>query len=88
MPPVFGPVAVEDPLVVLRRRQRHRALAVAQREQRELLALEVLLDHDALGAEAALDQQRLAAPRAPRASSAAITTPLPAARPSALITVG
>ena len=48
MPPVFGPlVAVEDPLVVLRRRHRDRALAVAQRQQRELLADEVLLDDDA-----------------------------------------
>ena len=46
MPPVFGPaVAVEDPLVVLRRRQRHDVLAVAERQQRELLALEELLQH-------------------------------------------
>ena len=45
MPPVFGPlVAVEDALVVLRRGERHRALAVAQRQQRELLAVEELLD--------------------------------------------
>ena len=47
MPPVFGPVvAVADPLVVLRRRHRDRPLAVAQREQRQLLAVEVLLDDD------------------------------------------
>ena len=46
MPPVFGPaVAVADPLVVLRRRHRHGALAVAEREQRQLLALEELLEH-------------------------------------------
>jgi hypothetical protein len=55
-----GPtIAVEDPLVVLGRRHRQRALAVAEGQQRELLALEVLLDDDALGPVAALDQQRL-----------------------------
>ena len=40
MPPVFGPcVAVEGALVILRGRQRQRVLAVAQREERGLLAL-------------------------------------------------
>jgi hypothetical protein len=59
MPPVIGPaVAVEDALVVLRRRHRHRALAVAQGQQRQLLALEVLLDHHALGPVPALHEQR------------------------------
>ena len=48
MPPVFGPVvAVADPLVVLGRGHRHDRLAVAEREQGELLALEVLLEDDA-----------------------------------------
>ena len=37
-------VAVEDPLVVLGGRQRHHVLAVAEGEQRELLALEELLE--------------------------------------------
>ena len=55
---MLGPaVAVEDPLVVLGGGQRQRALAVAQRQQRQLLAVEVLLDHDPLGPEPALDQQ-------------------------------
>ena len=50
MPPVFGTgVAVADALVVLRRGERDRGLAVAQREERGLLAVEELLDHD-LGA--------------------------------------
>ena len=67
MPPVFGPsVAVEDALVVLGRGQRHGALAVAQRQQRQLLALQVLLDHDPLGVEPALDEQALQRRRAPR----------------------
>ena len=47
MPPVFGPgVALADPLEVLRRRQRHHAAPVGQREDRHLLAHEQLLDHD------------------------------------------
>ncbi len=50
-------VAVEDPLVVLGRRQRHDVLAVAERQQRELLALEELLqDHGGL-AEALLGEE-------------------------------
>ena len=52
-------VALADPLVVLRGRQRDRALAVAQREQRELLALEELLEHDLGRAEAAVVEERL-----------------------------
>ena len=60
MPPVFGPaVAVEDPLVVLGRGQRHDVLAVAERQQRELLALEELLQHDLGRAEAPLDEEDL-----------------------------
>ena len=39
-------VAVEDTLVILRRPERHHALAVAQHEVRQLCALEALLDHD------------------------------------------
>ena len=58
MPPVFGPaVAVEDPLVVLGRGERQRSHAVADRQQRDLGADQVLLDDHALGAEAVLDQQ-------------------------------
>ena len=88
MPPVFGPgVALADALEVARRGQRHRALAVAQREQRELDALEELLDHDRHLAEALLTSISSSAARA-SGSSPAITTPLPAASPSALITAG
>ena len=47
MPPVFGPaVAVADALEVLRGRERPRRLAVAEREQRDLVADEQLLDDD------------------------------------------
>ena len=60
MPPVFGPaVAVEDPLVVLRRREGDDVAPVAEREQRELLAVEVLLEHDLGVAEAPLDEERV-----------------------------
>ena len=58
MPPVFGTqVAVEDPLVVLRRRERDRALAVAQAQQGQLLAFEELLEHDLGLAEAPLGEE-------------------------------
>ena len=56
---IGAPVAVEDPLVVLSRRERNRAATIAQREQGQLLALQMLLDHDAFSAETALDQQLL-----------------------------
>ena len=52
-------VAVEDPLVVLRRRQRHDVLAVAERQQRELFAREELLQHDGRLAEAPLAEEDL-----------------------------
>ncbi len=80
-------VAVEDPLVVLGRGERQRGLAVAQGEQRELLSVEELLDDDLLGPEPPLDEQRVQR-LARRGSSEAMITPLPAANPSALITVG
>ena len=84
-----GPlVAVEDPLVVLGRGERHDVLAVAEREQRELLALEELLQHDGRLAEAPLGEEDLDRRRAPRPRSAQTITPLPAARPSALSTAG
>ena len=52
-------VAVEDALVVLRGRERHGALAVAEREQRELLALEELLEHHLGVAEALLGEEHV-----------------------------
>ena len=50
-------VAVEDSLVVLRGRQGHRALPVAERQERELLALEELLEDDLGLAEALLGEE-------------------------------
>ena len=52
-------VAVEDALVVLRGRERHGALAVAERQQRELLALEELLQHHLGLAEALLAEEHV-----------------------------
>ena len=49
MPPVFGPLSlVERALVVLRRGERERGLAVDQREEARLLAVEKFLDDDLL----------------------------------------
>ena len=82
-------VAVADALVILRGSQRQRGLAVDEGEEACLLAFEKFLDHD-LGAgraeragEARVDG-RLGLGRA----SSAMTTPLPAASPSALTTIG
>ena len=52
-------VAVEDPLVVLRGSERDDVLAVAERQQRQLLAVEELLEHDLGLAEALLDEEGL-----------------------------
>jgi len=54
---VRTPIAVEDALVVLRRRERDGALAVAQGEQRQLLAVEELLQHHLRLAEALLGEE-------------------------------
>ena len=89
MPPVFGPgVAVADALVVLRGRQRPRRVAVAEREQRDLRADEQLLDDERRGPHRRARRRPASRPRAASASAASsqTTTPLPAARPSALTT--
>ena len=60
MPPVFGPlIAVEGALVILRAGQRHDVLAVGQREEAGLLAVEEFLHHDfgARRAEAAVEHE-------------------------------
>ena len=77
-------VAVVRPLEVLRRNERHRRVAVAEREQRDLRPLEELL-HDERIAESrdSPRERRRARPVCGRCS-----TPLPAARPSALTTHG
>ena len=47
MPPVFGPcVAVAQPLVVLRGRERQHVHAVRHDDEARFLALEEFLDHD------------------------------------------
>ena len=86
---VRAAVAVADALVVLRGQRAARRDAVAQREQRDLLADEQLLDHHAWRPAspcASPEQER--ARRGDRLVAAAsqTTTPLPAARPSALTT--
>jgi hypothetical protein len=50
-------VAVADPLVVLRRRERDGTLAVAERQERDLFAVEELLDDDLRRAEAAVVEE-------------------------------
>ncbi len=40
-------IAIEDPLVILRRRDRNRAGAVAEREERDLGSDQACLDHEA-----------------------------------------
>src|SRR6202042_3859403 len=54
---VRAAIAVEDPLVVLGGRERQRTLSIAERKQRQLLAIQELLDDDLLGPEAPIDQQ-------------------------------
>ena len=61
---VWAAIAVEDPLVVARRGHRDRALAVAEREQRELLALQVLLDDDRLACRSGARRGRRRSARA------------------------
>ena len=46
MPPVFGRVAVADPLVILRRGERQHRHSVTESEEAGLLAFEELLDDD------------------------------------------
>ena len=83
-------VAVEDALVILRRADRRARAAVAQREERHFRAAEAFLDHDASAgvAELLLVHRARGSRRRLPSRSAATTTPLPAARPSALSTTG
>ena len=83
-------VVVEDALVVLRRRQRHRAAAVADREERDFgpVRHSSSTTPRAGVAELTLLHRGAQSPRPPSPRSAATTTPLPAARPSALTTTG
>ena len=91
MPPVFGPWSPS--------RRRLWSWLVASgstcvpspmHDEARFLALEELLDHDARAGVAQLVARRASrrSRRAPRPRVAATTTPLPAARPSALTTIG
>ena len=62
MPPVFGPgVAVAQPLVVLRRRERQHVPAVGHDDEARLFAVEELLDDHARagGAQRVADEHRI-----------------------------
>ena len=77
-------VAVADALVVARGGERQRTAPVAEREHRQLLPFEQLLDHDAV-------RRARRRPRSPASSSSwsrQTNTPFPAASPSALTTHG
>ena len=89
MPPVLGPaIVVEDAFVILRGHQRHGVLAVGDDEERNFRPCEALLEDDAAAgiAEGAIDHRRTDGPPRLRSRVSATTTPLPAARPSALTT--
>ena len=89
IPPVLGPVSPSP----MRLKSRAGASGSARSPSHsassgELAAVEELLDHHRLLAEAPLHQHVLERLACACASSGAITTPLPAASPSALITAG
>ena len=81
MPPVLGPrIAIANRLVVLRGFERDDVFPVAEGDEADFFALQEFFDHQpgARGCGAASASAR----------SCAMMTPLPAARPSALITTG
>ena len=78
-------VAVEGALVVLRRAEGDDGLAVGEREEARLLALQEILDHQR---RAGVARRSRRSPRAPSPGRAATVTPLPAASPSAFTTIG
>ena len=83
-------VAVEQSLVVLRRRQRDHALAVGEHEERQLLALHELLDEHRRRRRRRTRSARASPSRRQFASSTVwqTITPFPAASPDALTTTG
>ena len=89
MPPVFGPVSPSNArLWSCAVSQHHEPLAVRDRKDARLLALEEFLDHDrAPDAPNAPEKQSRTAASA-SSSVIATVTPLPSASPSALITIG
>ena len=89
MPPVFGPASPSRTVLWSSADASSASrVAVAQRHHRHLAPGEPLLDHDARAgvAERPLGQHARARPPWPRPCVDATTTPLPAARPSALTT--
>ena len=84
-------VVIEDALVILgRRRAAIARVAVTEREERHLGSGQALLDHEPRRRRRRTGRRPCAARTAASASRAisATTTPLPAARPSALTTTG
>ena len=83
-------VVVEDTLVVLRRHQRNHALAVAHHQEGQLFALEKFFQHDTRdpASPSILPLSISSAVRCASSFVCAMTTPLPAASPSALTTIG
>ena len=75
--------------MILGRGQRERALAVAENEEARLFARQEFLDHQlGAGFAQAAAEDHLDGALCFRERLCATTTPLPAARPSALITIG
>ena len=82
-------IAVVAALVVLRGGERQHLLVARHHDEADFLALQELLDHDGVagGAETAAEHGAAAAAMAASWVSQ-MTTPLPAAKPSALTTSG
>ncbi len=87
---VGAAVAIAEPLVILARRERQRVRAVGHHDEARLLAVEEVLDDDARAgrAHARCRPASRRSPHALRLRRVATTTPLPAASPSALTTIG
>ena len=81
-------VAIADALVVLRRSERDRGLAVAEREERGFLADKAILDHDFPAGVPRPPPNIMSMAASASCTVSATTTPLPAASPSAFTTIG
>ena len=81
-------VAVVAPLVILRRRQRQDVLAVRHHDEAGFLARQEFLDDDLVARVAELPGEHRFAVAMASVAVSAMTTPLPAARPLALTTIG
>ena len=84
------PIVVEDPLVILRRSDRQRAGAVADKEERDFGTAQAFLDHRAARRRRRISGQP-SPPRWPRSAAERVVRnhdAFPAASPSALSTTG